>query len=190
MSDISYAHREDRSCSGFFEWTHTGVRYGHEGIQGLKHYAIFDQGPWLKVDTSNIQTYSNTFDAGTGRVTDSVEATLGAGTTFLYRRMRLPADFGSWINITLFTSKSSIASGYGAFNVSLYKGSVVDPLVNQVSVMPTTADTWEQFTLDPNAGYLPGDFVTFVVKMEFLTLGAHVFLADWTPTYRNAVGNV
>lgn len=182
MADISYPYREDRSCSGFFEFTNTGVQYADTGVRGLKQYANFDQGPWMKVDSSGTSTYAMDLDAGIYRLSESLTSDSATGGDHrLYRRMRVPRDFGHWLTLTMFARKNN-GTVVTSLGVSIYKGATVDPTVNAFSIKPATNNEWQQFTMTPTGNYSPGDFITFEIKLV-CTGFCEVFVADLAPLY-------
>jgi len=185
MSELSYPYREDRSCSGFFEFTNTGVQYADTGIVGLKHYASFDQGPWAKTETDGTSSYALDVDSGNHRVSDSITSlTIGASysRTSLWRRLRIPRDFGSWSSLTLFTRKNT--ASIVSFTTTIWKNATEDAGITDFSILPAVADVWEQFTLTPSGmTYNPGDFVTFELEFTTTAVSAEVFVADWSLLY-------
>ena len=132
MSDIAYPYREDRSCSGFFEFTNTGVQYADTGIVGLKQYMPFDQGGWAKVDGGGASSiYELDVDTGNFRVSDSLTC-VATGAHVLYRRLRVPRDYGSWSSITFFVTKNT--GGITSLTASLLKNATADAGINGRSV--------------------------------------------------------
>lgn len=190
MADMNFAYREDWSCSGFFGWSSTGVKMCDNGFHGLKHYITFDQGAWIKQDEAGAGgTLTQTFDTGTYRVTDSL-TTSGAAYVAMYRRFRLPRDFGSWSNITLMSSRNASAD-FIFLQATLYKGVSADAGLNGVTIAPSTTDTWQQFTLTPTGlTYNPGDFLTLKIILGGGDVGVQSFVADIAPAYYTARGNV
>lgn len=188
MAELRYPYREDWSWAGWFGFSTTGVQYADSGIKGLKRYAPFDQGEWFKQDDSGASLLARSFDAGTSRVTDALTSTI-AGTYKLYRRLRLPRNFGSWSTVTLMVSKNASPS-HTSLAVTMYQDAAADAGVTAVTLLPSTADTWQQFTLTPTGTPAPGSFVTFVVTYVAAAADATIFLADWVPLYVTDKGTV
>lgn len=191
MPGASYAFREDWTASGFFGFSSTGVQYADRGIKGLRKYAPFDQGPWLKIDTLGTSDYTMGYDGDTSRVFDQIEPTVlsvGNGVFALYRRLRIPRDFGGFSGITLFSLRNSLE--VYEMIVTMWANGVADTGVNAIRVKPIMTDVWEQFTLTPTGAYLPGDFVTFVVQIASSSIAVQARFADWAPCYVTDKGNV
>lgn len=190
MAGISYPYREDWSGSGFFGWDSTGVQYGHNGIKGLRHFAPFDEEEWRKLDVTGACIHGHEHDLLTSRLSERLTAvTVVAGVGFyrMYRRLRLPRDFGQWAFFTVFTKKEGPTAKITEATWGLQKNGVDDSSFHNISFLPDAASEWQQFTAATSDAYSPGDFLTFVVEFKVNGVtdpgGPILYVADLAATY-------
>lgn len=188
MPDTLYHVRQDWSAAGWFGFKRTLVKYGHNGIQKLKHYVPQSQQDWAEFTSSGAHTFGYNWDSSTARVSKRITCTT-VGIAIIRKRIQLPRDFGEFVanGFSIVTMRSAAITH---LVVAMQKGGVTDSTINGVSISPASATVWETFTFTPGSTYSPGDWVTVIVQASLDTIGDIVDVADLSMLYVNARGNV
>lgn len=182
--------RDDRSQSGRFLFENNLVGYCDDGIDGLKHYAPFDQGDWMKANIQGECSYKKGYDSGTSRIYEKLGVnalSAGVAQVQLRRRLLLPWNFGELYDgcLTLFTYRTTAVTHFELS--TLQSGSGLETF----DVSPASTSTWEAFTLTPAVGtFERGAFLTLILDVETADVTTEAWIADLAFGYKSARGNV
>lgn len=182
---FQYHHRKDVSHSGYFMFSLSGVKYGHDGIHGLDHLVPLPELHAYQTSGTWVERWRN--DTVDFRVPFEVECSAD-GSIKLAWRFRLPLDFGDFYNdaIEIAVSKSA---GSPTAAMTVYHAAAADSVISSDSITPSTGGVWEIFRLTPGDAYLRGEWVTLVIVVSAVA-GESMEFSDLSIGYTSGMGNV
>lgn len=184
--------RADEIGAGHFKFLNTGVIVGDDGIKGLKKYTPIAQTEWLHDGTAN-HAKTDVYDAGTGRImTRITSAAGGAITSRMRKRVLLSRDFWKFFSGGFeMIVRGNAGTLPTAYTMTVERNATPDSVVNDYSIKPSVAATFEQKLLSiTDTTYLAHELVTLIVKLTTANAGEWCEIGDVGLAYVTRRGNI